>query len=119
MTSARGRSRMFSTKLAASLQFTKIGYQTRYLFVENEPDPASIVVTKFIDGSGEAITIPMDPDNGWTYAGFKKNVYAIDFPIEMSQASGWAIELHGDAKLPGDDRADVQYRVAGVIDSTE
>ena len=106
--------------LSQHLQSQKLAMQTRYLFVAQEPDPASIKVVKYTGGDmGQSSEIPEDGSNGWTYAGHVENVHAIDSPVPMNLTSGWAIELHGSAKLVGDDTAAVEFKPAGAQDSGE
>lgn len=108
-------------RVAASLEEQRLDYRTRYLFMDQEPDLSTIQVVKYDDGSASAaVTLEEDAENGWTYAGYVENVYAIDSPVEMTQASGWAIELHGDARLIGTDSAKVTYMPkAGASSSVE
>jgi len=101
--------------LATQITSTKKSYRMRYIFVAQEPNPDTIVLTKYPNGStANAETIPQDSTNGWTYVGWQDDIYTIDDPVEMSQASGWTIELHGDAKLVGDDSASVTYTPKGM-----
>ena len=45
-------------------------------------------------------------------------IAAIDYPINSNLIkSGYAIELHGDARLVGDDTADVTFKPAGANDT--
>lgn len=107
-------------QLASSLEVTKIAMRTRYLFIDRDPDVSSIQVTKYLDGDvAQAVSIPQDAQNGWTFAGQLNNVYAIDYPIPMNLSSGYAIELHGAAKLSGEDTAKVDYKPAGWQNSAE
>lgn len=101
------------TSLATSLQGERKHYRTRYLFMDQEPNPSTIVVTKHPAG----VAIPQSSVNGWTYAGKVNGVYAIDAPIPMNQSSGYAIELHGSAKLIGDEYAVIDFKPAGAQDS--
>ena len=96
--------------IADTLEEQRLDYRTHYLFMDQEPDTSTIEVVKYDDGNASAATaIPQDAENGWTYAGYVEDVYAIDSPVEMSKASGWAIELHGDARLIGTDSAKISY----------
>ena len=59
-------------------------------------------MTKYPGGNtSNPVTIPQDPNNGWTYAGQVSNVYTIDYPVPMDLASGIAIHLNGSAELVG------------------
>jgi len=97
--------------LSQNLQVQKLSMRTRYLFVSAEPDLSTVQVNKFSGSS--IIPIPNDPVNGWTYAGWVDNVYAIDSPMNMNLSSGFAIELHGTARLLGDESARVDFKPAG------
>jgi len=106
-------------QLGTQLQGTKLAFRMRYLFLDEEPDQASIIVTKFANGdASQSSVIPQDATNGWTYAGNVTNVYAIDLPVNMNLTSGIAIELHGTAKLLGNDSATVDYKPAGAQNVT-
>ncbi|HCM39355.1 MAG: hypothetical protein A2X97_01645 [Bdellovibrionales bacterium GWA1_52_35] len=98
--------------LSQNLQAQKLEMRTRFLFVSAEPDLATVTVTK--NHNGSSAVIPNDPVNGWTYAGWVDNVYAIDSPIPMNLSSGFAIELHGTARLLGNDTAVVDFKPAGA-----
>ena len=54
--------------------------------------------------------------NGKAKAAWKR-AYAIDAPFQSNQFSGYAIELHGTAKLLGDDTASVTYDPYGSQNS--
>jgi glutamate 5-kinase len=104
--------------MATHLQATKLAFRTRYVMINAEPDTSTIKVVRYINGDiNQAVEIPQDEENGWTYAGAVSDVYTIDYPIAMNQASGYAIELHGTARLMGDDTADVTFNAAGSKDS--
>jgi hypothetical protein len=104
--------------LNANLQAQKLGYRTRYLFVDQPPDLSTVQVTRYRGGTAAgAVDVPQDSSDGWTYAGYVTNVYAIDSPIPMNLSSGYALELHGSARLIGNDTADVTFRPAGAHDS--
>ncbi|OFZ21986.1 MAG: hypothetical protein A2X94_16140 [Bdellovibrionales bacterium GWB1_55_8] len=97
---------------------TQIQFRTRYLFIEREPNMDTVVVTKYANGDlNQSSIIPQDTENGWTYAGWVDNAATIDWPSEMNRASGYAIELHGSAKLVGDDRATVTFKPVGAVDA--
>ncbi|MFL5815660.1 MAG: hypothetical protein ACJ763_18975 [Bdellovibrionia bacterium] len=95
--------------LASDLTSTRLALQTRYLQVSQEPDTSSIVVTR-----NDGVVIPQSATNGWTYAGYVNNAYAIDYPVPMNQFSGYAVELHGSYKLTGDQNAKVSYTPKGL-----
>ncbi len=95
------------------LQGQKIAFRTRYLMIEQAPDVATVQVVRQRNGNAnDTEVIPQDAINGWTYAGLVDNIHRIDFPIEMNLASGFAIELHGSAKLIGNDTARVTFKPA-------
>jgi hypothetical protein len=104
--------------IASNLSAVKGDYHTHYLFISQDADPTSIVVTKNPGGDPtQAVTVPQGSSNGWTYAGYVSNVYTIDYPYPMDQASGYAIELNGSAELVGDDTASVSFKPAGTQNS--
>lgn len=105
--------------LSTHLHQQRGAFRTRYIFIEQDAERSSIVVTKYVGGNpNQAVNIPEDPNNGWTYAGKVENVHAISEPSPMNLASGYAIELHGSARLQGDDTAGVTYNPAGAKPST-
>lgn len=104
--------------LSENLQSTKLAMRTRYLFVEQEPDSSTIRVTRNIGGDTKnSVVIPESESDGWTYVGYQTDIYAIDSPIPLNLASGYAIELHGSAKLVGDDTASVQFFPKGLVNA--
>jgi hypothetical protein len=103
------------TALSGSLQSKLLLFHTHYLFVSQQPDPTSIVVTKYPGGdTTQGVTIAQDPNNGWslptTPNGYVTNVYTIDSPVPMNQASGYGIILNGSAELVGNDTASVTFK---------
>jgi len=108
-------SNLFSS-LASDLQGIKVQMQTKYIFVEAEPDVSTIVVrVKRSNGTEEVLK--QDASNGWTYRGYLKNVYTIDYPVNLNKASGYALELNGSAKLKGDDTASIEFKAKGIQDN--
>ena len=104
--------------LAQNLHGKKLAYRSRYLFVGQDPDPNSIQVTRYSGGDKSLSSIiPHDALNGWTYEGYLTDVYTIDSPILTNKGSGYAIALHGAAKLIGDDSASVTFKPAGAANS--
>lgn len=100
--------------IATQLNTQRLEFRTRYLFLNQQPNPATIKVKIFRGGGGTGQYITQSSTNGFTYEGYLNNVYAIDDPIPMNQQSGWAVELHGSAKLVGEDRADIEFLPYGV-----
>ncbi len=97
--------------LKSSLQERRIAMRTRYVFIAREPEPSTIVVYK----NGTAV--PQSSTNGWTYVGYQSNIYVIDSPFPMNRGSGYAIELHGSAKLIGTDTVSVGFKDKGLRDT--
>jgi hypothetical protein len=97
------------SSLANDLTSTRLSLQTRYLQISQEPDTSTIVVTR-----SDGVVIPQSASNGWTYAGYVTDAYAIDYPVPMNQFSGYAIELHGSYKLIGEQNATVSYTQKGL-----
>ena len=86
--------------------------------IDQAPELSTIRVTKYLGGdTRQPQVIPQDPVNGWTYAGYLTDVPVIDQPIPMNHQSGYAIELHGTAKLIGGDTASVEWKPEGARDS--
>ena len=101
--------------LQGVLESQKLDYQTRFLFIQRDARVETLKVTKY--SNGQTIDLPQDATNGWTYVGGPVTQYAIDYPVPMNQQTGYAIELHGTAKLHGDDSADVSYKPVGSQDT--
>lgn len=110
------------TQITGNLQTVKARFRKKYLVIASLPNVPTIRITKYT--AGGAIDIPQDANNGWTYEGIytavqaqpqnNGHVFAIDDPIAMDEiTSGYVIELHGAAKLMGDESADVTYQNAG------
>jgi hypothetical protein len=115
-------SQPISTVLSAlnsSLQIQRLSFRTRYLFLDREPDPVTIKIEKFLNGDPtQVIELAQSATQGWTYAGYLKNVFAIDSPAPLNLSSGYAIELHGSAKLVGNDTAEITFKPIGARDSS-
>jgi hypothetical protein len=109
-------------QVESELTLEKRNFRKRYLFIEQDAELSTIEVTKHkydeATNTWSAETLEQSDTNGWTYVGWLDNVYEIDAPAELNLMSGWAIELHGSAKLEGEDSADVTYKPAGAQSST-
>jgi len=112
------------SQLGNNLKSQKISYKTDYLIIGSDPDPTSIVVKKYLGGdTSQAQVIPMDPNNGWTYVGYvtNQNISEVDGPsgsvTTLNPATGYAIALHGTAKISGNDTASVDFKPAGAQNS--
>jgi hypothetical protein len=106
------------TTVANDIRNTPLPFRRNFLLIPGEPNPSTIVVTKYPNGNQNAPeTIPEDPTNGWTYAGYLTDQHTIDSPIALDQRTGYMIELHGTAKLTGFDFADVNYQGTGSLTS--
>lgn len=92
------------------LQATRLAMRTRYLVLEREPNVSTIRVIKYPGGNkSQAQTIEQNASNGWTYAGLT-SAYLIDYPVPTNYVSNkYLIELHGSARLVGNDDAAVEY----------
>lgn len=100
--------------LSQNLHNIRLQLRVRYLILEEEPIPSSIVITKFPKGDrSKPIVLENSSTNGWTLLDGIQSVYTIDDPIPMNEATGYVIELHGDAKIVGDDQVDVYYKPVG------
>jgi hypothetical protein len=109
-------------QVESELDIEKRNFRKRYLFIGQDAELSTIVVTKYkydeAANTWSTETIPQSEADGWTYAGWLDNVYEIDSPANLNLMSGWAIELHGSAKLEGEDSADVTFKPAGATSST-
>jgi hypothetical protein len=101
---------------ASGLQAQKQNFRQKYIFIAQDANPASIVVT-VTKADGSQVQIPQDKNNGWTYVGYVQNVAAIDSPAPMNYSTGYAIQLNGSAELSGNDTPSVSYTPAGAQDS--
>ena len=107
---------MFSDA-AAGLQAQRLAFRTRYVMLDQRPDPSTISVTK-VESDGSQSTINQDAANGWTYTDtYYTNIATIDAPIAMNFRSGYAIELHGSAKLNGDEHTQITFKPYGAQNS--
>lgn len=103
--------------LSNQLQVTREAYRTRYVVISQQPvDTSTIQEVRRTTGCDDANgnLIPQSATNGWTYAGYITNQPAIDSPIPLNPVSGYAIELHGSAKLQGDETLRVIYTRTGA-----
>ncbi len=104
------------TALNDDLQATKTSFVTKYLVLGYEPDPSQIQVTKLIGGDPDnAVVIPQNATNGWTYIGGPQTLNTVIYPIPMNQQTGWVIELNGTGLFHGND---VPVIVAPPADGT-
>jgi hypothetical protein len=104
--------------LTGQLQSQKLGFKQKYLFISQDADPASIKVTRYIGGdANQAVVIPQDATNGWTYVGAVTDVYAISYPTPMNLSSGFAIQLNGAAEITGSDTTSIDFKPAGAQNS--
>ncbi len=110
--------------LASTLQAQKVAYRQDYLFISEDADPSTIVVTRYVGGdTNQPVVIPRSETNGWTYEGYVKDVYAVSTlspdgtRVYMNQSSGYAIRLHGDLVM-GTDTSSVDYKAASAQSAT-
>ncbi|MFZ9595281.1 MAG: hypothetical protein ACO3A2_04300 [Bdellovibrionia bacterium] len=100
--------------LSSQLQIQKGSFRQRYIFIDQDADPSTIVVKKYINGNPSQVqTIPQSETQGWSYLGYQSEIYAIDAPIQMNLTSGFAIRLNGDSVLLGNDTASVDFKPKG------
>jgi hypothetical protein len=113
------------TDLTSSLAAQKVDFKMRYLFLDEEPNPDTITVTRYVGGStASPVVIPQkgvnNNTNGWTYEGKVQNVDVTYNPQNgtvVNQGSGYAIRLWGTAELSGSDTASVDFKPAGAQSS--
>jgi hypothetical protein len=104
-----------------NLTTTVMSYTKSYVVVDPSlaPDPTTIQVQKYVGGNpSDAVTIPQDPNNGWTYVGLETNFNTITSPVPMDPQTGYMIELHGSAVLQGLDTAYIIYKNSNGTQST-
>ncbi len=103
--------------VAASLQVQRQAFRTRFLMLDQRPEASTIRVVK-VRTDGTRIELAQSTTSGWSYSDlYQVNIPLIDAPINMNYRSGWAVELHGDAKLIGNERAEVTFKPYGARDS--
>lgn len=104
--------------MATNLQTTKLAFKSHYILLNSRPDPKTIKVTKFVNGNaGQAVPIPQDPSNGWSYTDTPTDGCVIDYPTPMNCFTGkYVVALNGSAELVGDDTAQVDYTPLGAHD---
>jgi len=112
------------TSIASNLSPAQLDLYTSYLFMAQQPDPSTITVYRNPGGdTSQAVLIPQDPNNGWTFAGTQvTNVYttSVGSPTAtptLNLGSGWAVQLHGTGIIGGTDTATVNFTPAGVQNS--
>lgn len=111
------------TNIASNLSAVQLNFYTSYLFMAQQPNPSTIVVYRNPGGdTSQAVEIPQDPNNGWSYAGDVTNVYttaigSASATPTLNLGSGYAVQLHGTGILGGADTATVQFTPAGIQNS--
>jgi len=107
--------------IQSNIQSTSINFVKDYLVIGNQPNPSTIVVTKFPGGNtSNPVVVPQDPANGWSYAGAvpSTGVYTVSSPVQMDEVfTGYLIQLNGSAVMNGTDTANVTYQNAGTDSS--
>jgi hypothetical protein len=92
-------------------------FRTRFLMLDQRPEASTIRVVK-VRTDGTRVELAQSTTSGWSYSDtYQLNIPLIDSPINMNYRSGWAVELHGDAKLIGNERAEVTFKPYGARDS--
>ncbi len=101
------------SRIQSSLEVQRLSLFTVFLTMDSEPDESTIEVIKYVNGDpSRAVTIPKSATNGWTYAERIVNEPSIvtSSGVAMNRATGWAVELHGTARLSGADTARVNFK---------
>jgi hypothetical protein len=108
-------------EISSDLQVEKIALKTKYIFIDQDANPDSIVVTRYEGGDkSKASIIPaaQGGDNGWVYEGLKTEEVDVTYsPMNgavVSRGKGYAILLKGSAQLNGNDQASVEFTQAGA-----
>ncbi len=96
-----------------SLEVQRMSLLTVLLMLDHEPNISTIEVVRYPNGDrSQAVTIPQDAENGWSFAGYiedQPRVVTAD-DVAMNRATGWAVRLNGSARLSGSDTAEVFYK---------
>jgi hypothetical protein len=104
--------------IASNLNTVKLNFRQHYLFMDQQPEPSSIVVWRNPGGDkSKRVQIPQSSSNGWSFAGNVTNVYAIDYPAQMNLSSGWAVMLNGSYEITGSDTGTVEFTPYGATNS--
>jgi hypothetical protein len=104
------------SRIQNSLETQRLSLFTVFLTMDSEPNESTIEVIKYVNGdTSRAVTIPNDSTNGWTYEGRITNEPSIvtSSGVAMNRATGWAVKLHGTARLSGADTARVNFKPRG------
>jgi hypothetical protein len=88
------------TQLQALIQ----AYQFNYVVLSDQPDPATIKITK------NGASIPESAVNGWKYVGYRANQATSFSPAPSNVKSGYMIQLNGTAVYKGTDMINVTYK---------
>jgi hypothetical protein len=111
------------TGIAANLATLELTFFTHFLFMDQEPDPATIRVYRHPGGdASQRVEIFESQSDGWTFVGNLpgQNTTSIGSPSAertLNFGSGWAVQLHGSGILSGSDTATVEFRPAGLQNS--
>ncbi len=100
------------SSMTTHLQGQQLNFTTTHLFLDREPNLASVQIVKHSNGSNIEV-----PSNGWTYLGYKTNFPAITQPVAMNYKTGYVIQLLGNYQLTGSDTATVTFTPAGIQSS--
>ena len=94
------------SQISSQLSSTKGNFRQHYIPLPYELEESTIQVTKYTHGDvNQSHSLAHDSANGWTYVILTEtdNAFVIDDPVRMNHITGPALELHGDARLTGDD----------------
>ena len=114
--------------LHTSLQGALLNYESDYVFMDTQPDPTSIQVTRYAGGDkSNPQTIAMDSINGWTYDPSKEPLpvgtcavkSGTGYCINKIQQTTYGVVLHGSAILRGMDSASITFQPAGFQQSAK
>lgn len=111
------------TGVAANLATLELTFYTHFLFMSEEPNPATIHAYRNPGGdTSQRVEIPQDDLNGWSFVGQVSNQFTISVgspssaPV-LNLGSGWAVQLHGSGIVGGADTATVEFTPAGLQNS--
>ena len=114
------------TGIQADRTTLQLSFFTHFLFMDSQPDPASIVVFRNPGGdTSKQVVIPQDATNGWTFVGnitdqLTTSIGSPNAAPTLNRGSGWAVP----AERLGHHRwlrrtASVQFNPSGTQNSSK
>jgi len=102
------------SQLDSSLQPITYEQISRFIVIDEEPNPASIHVGKILSDGSTVVNFTEGDPNGWNYLGYQSNVPVIQAltpngMTTISSQSGYTIELLGTAVIVGSEEPVITY----------